>query len=154
MKYVYLAGPIADCTMEEVNSWRNYVSGKFDNNIRGVNPIRGETPNMKNGKFVAEDLLTAEVWTDHAIYTKNMYDTKTCDMVFAYLPKKFNDRRPSYGTIMEIAWTIMLEKPLVVVTDDEYIKMYPLITANAGWLVDNLDDGVDMVNQLFSEYRE
>jgi nucleoside 2-deoxyribosyltransferase len=70
----------------------------------------------------------------------------------AYLPKELNDRRPSYGTSIEIGWAIGLRKPLIVVSDDEYLTEHPLIKHNASWRFNNLEDAVEVIVGLFSDY--
>ena len=118
-KYVYLAGPIAGCTEEEATEWRNYVCTWFQHGIVGISPLRCEP--LKEGMTYTQEGATDKMWSDpRAIATKNWLDTESCDLVLAYLPKELNDRRPSYGTVIEIGWAIGLRKPLIVVSDDKY----------------------------------
>ena len=63
-----------------------------------------------------------------------------------------NDRRPSIGTIIEIGWSIGLRKPLIVVSDDEYLMEHPLIQRNASWRLENLEDAVEVITGLFGDY--
>ena len=131
-KYIYLAGPIAGCTEEEATGWRDYVVSMLPYGIIGISPIR---------------------WSDpRAIATKNWLDTESCDLVLAYLPKELNDKRPSYGTTIEIGWAIGLRKPLIVISDDEYLMKHPLIKHNASWRLDNLEDAVEVIIGLFGDY--
>ena len=93
------------------------------------------------------------MWSDaRAINAKNWLDTESSDLVLAYLPKEMNDRRPSIGTIIEIGWSIGLRKPLIVVSDDEYLMEHPLIQRNASWRLDNLPDAVEVITGLFGDY--
>ena len=115
-RYVYLAGPIAGCTEEEATEWREYVCTYFTHGIVGISPLRCEP--LKEGLTYTDDGATPKMWSDpRAIATKNWLDTESCDLVLAYLPKELNDRRPSYGTVIEIGWAIGLRKPLIVVSD-------------------------------------
>jgi len=147
-KYIYLAGPIAECTYGEANDWRNEVSEKLNPNIIGISPLRcepmqGETYGPGNDpRFNAPGAIAA----------KNWYDTETCDLVLAFLPKELNNRRPSYGTIIEIGWAIGLRKPLIVVTDDEYLANHPLIKAKANWVFNDFQNAVDVIHGLFDDY--
>ena len=100
-KYVYLAGPIAGCTEEEATEWREYVCTYFTHGIIGISPLRCEP--LKKGLTYTDDGATPKMWSDpRAIATKNWLDTESCDLVLAYLPQELNDRRPSYGTVIEI----------------------------------------------------
>ena len=140
-KYVYLAGPIAGCTEEEATEWRNYVCTWFQHGIVGISPLRCEP--LKEGMTYTEEGATDKMWSDpRAIATKNWLDTESCDLVLAYLPKELNERRPSYGTVIEIGWAI----------DDKYLMDHPLIKHNASWRLGNLEDAAEVINGLFGEY--
>jgi len=150
-KYIYLAGPIAGCTAEEATEWREYVCTFFPHGIVGISPLRCEP--LKDGMTYTEPGATEKKWSDpRAIATKNWLDTESCDLVLAYLPKELNERRPSYGTTIEIGWAIGLRKPLIVVSDDDYLMNHPLIKHNASWRFDNLEDAADVIVGLFGDY--
>ena len=100
-----------------------------------------------------DDGATDPMWSDaRAINAKNWLDTESADLVLAFLPKEMNERRPSIGTIIEIGWAIGLRKPLIVVSDDEYMMEHPLIQRNASWRLDNLPDAVEVITGLFGDY--
>ena len=150
-KYIYLAGPIAGCTQEEATEWRDHICTFFPYGIVGISPLRCEP--LKDGMTYTEPGATEKKWSDpRAIATKNWLDTESCDLVLAYLPKALNERRPSYGTTIEIGWAIGLRKPLIVVSDDDYLMNHPLIKHNASWRFDNLEDAADVIVGLFSDY--
>ena len=108
---------------------------------------------LKEGMTYTEPGATAKMWSDpRAIATKNWLDTESCDLVLAYLPKELNDRRPSYGTTIEIGWAIGLRKPLIVVSDDNQLLDHPLIECNAAWRLNELDDAVEVIIGLFGDY--
>ena len=150
-KYIYLAGPIAGCTETEATEWRDHVCTFFPHGIVGISPLRCEP--LKKGLTYTDEGATPKMWSDpRAIATKNWLDTESADLVLSYLPKEMNDRRPSIGTIIEIGWAIGLRKPLIVVSDDDYVLEHPLIQRNASWRFDNLDDAVEVITGLFSDY--
>ena len=62
-----------------------------------------------------------------------------------------NDRRPSYGTVCEIAWGYSLQKPIVIVSDDEEVQKHPLLYTSGAHFPD-LHDGIDYINVLLGEY--
>ena len=86
---VYLAGPIEQCSEDEVHLWRNYVSDHIPIDIAVLEP--------------RYDLGSAG-----EIFHNTKENVERCDMVFAYLPKGVNDRRPSYGTIFEISYLSLI----------------------------------------------
>jgi len=150
-KIVYLAGPIAGCTEKEANDWRYYVQGNLPVGITGISPLRCEP--LEPGMRYTEEGATSKMWCDpRAIATKNWLDTEAADVVLSYLPKEMNDRRPSVGTIIEIGWAIGMRKPLIMVSDDEYIMNHALIKHHASWRLDNLDDAIDVIIGLFADY--
>ena len=150
-KYIYLAGPIADCDYQEANEWRVYCQEKFEPGIVGISPLRCEP--LEKGKRYSETGSVVKMWSDpRAIATKNWMDTESSDLVLAYLPKKLNDRRRSIGTIIEIGWAIGLRKPIILVTDDAYLTEHPLIKAKSNWIFDNFNDALDVIHGLFDDY--
>ena len=150
-KYIYLAGPIAGLNEQEATEWRKEVSDALPYGIVGISPLRCEP--LKEGMVYTDDGATDPMWSDaRAINAKNWLDTESADLVLAFLPKEMNERRPSIGTIIEIGWAIGLRKPLIVVSDDEYMMEHPLIQRNASWRLDNLPDAVEVILGLFGEY--
>jgi nucleoside 2-deoxyribosyltransferase len=137
-KYVYLAGPIEGCNTSEILDWRQNAFDCFTSNVQGINPFRAE-----------EDVKSNE--SAKRVITKNYMDTQMCDGILAYLPKEFNDRRPSYGTVMEIAWGFSLQKPVWVVSDDDFVHGHPLISQSS-MMFREMDDAIDHINVLFGEY--
>ena len=68
------------------------------------------------------------------------------------MPRELNQRRPSYGTTIEIGWAIGLKKPIILVTDDEYLTEHPLIRANVNWVFEDFQNAVDVIHGLFDDY--
>ena len=137
-KFVYLAGPIEGCTNHEINQWRQKCYTGFNDFIVGVNPYRAERE--------ADDPEARK-----RIVMKNYMDTKSCDLVFAYLPKEINARRHSYGTTFEIAWGYSMQKPVVIVSDDVRVHDHPLMDIS-GALFWDLEEAIDYVNILLEPY--
>ena len=157
-KFVYLAGPIAGCDRGEANDWRKDIQARFIDGIVGISPLRCEPLIKKRyddpkefaeGKGQYKDVRFG---TASAINGKNYLDTVSADLVLAYLSREMNERRPSYGTVMEIAWAIAMHKPIILVSDDPYLINHPLISENVSWIVDNFDDALDIIHGLFEDY--
>ena len=68
------------------------------------------------------------------------------------MPRELNERRPSYGTVIEIGWAIGLRKPIILVTDDEYLTEHPLIKANVNWAFQDFENALDVIHGLFDDY--
>ena len=150
--FVYLAGPIAGCTKDQANDWRDYVKAELPDGIVGVSPLRCE-PII--GDIYELGYQDPKFGLAKAIAGKNEFDTKKCDIVLAYLPKVLNDQRPSIGTIIEMAWAHMLGKTVILVTDDPYYQQHPLVQQVASWPpLATLDDAIDVLSGVLSIYAE
>tara|TARA_Y100000310_G_C20642366_1_gene794674 strand:+ start:1179 stop:1610 length:432 start_codon:yes stop_codon:yes gene_type:complete len=141
VKYIYLAGPIEGCSRAEIVDWREDMAKHFRryaDGIRTVSPYRAQEAAYEGEPDFAQ-----------AIFDKNWYDCQSCDAILAYLPKEINDRRPSIGTLFEIAWFISMRKPIFIVSDDPVCVSHPLIRVNTGWIYDNFEDvKLDIIDLL------
>ena len=149
---VYLAGPIMGCTKTEANDWRiEFAQNLAYNDIRGVSPLRCE-PLI--GERYSMDNADPKFGTARVIAAKNMFDVLNCDMTLAYIPKPPVGvaMYHSFGTMCELAWAKMASKPTILVSDDPYILEHPVLGANAGWLLDNLDDALEVINGVLGGY--
>lgn len=149
-KFIYLAGPIIGCNKGQANDWRDYVNNELPDNIIGVSPLRCEPRIGRKYKATYED--DPRFGTAMAIKAKNEFDTRNCDLVLAYLPKEMNDKRPSYGTVIEMAWAYMIDKPVMLVTDDKFMKTHPLIQSVSSWMLDDLDQAVETIVGVMEVY--
>lgn len=154
-KFVYLAGPIGGCTHDEATHWRNYATQRFLSNIVGVSPMRGKaTLESEGGRISASivDYGNTLMSNGRAIFNRDRIDCTTADMVLCYLPRAFNERRPSLGTVLELGWANASDIPIIMVTDDPVYRDHPLLHHSCGWIVDNLDDGIHVVNSVLGAY--
>lgn len=150
-KNIYLAGPIAGCDIGEANDWRKLVRSKFSPGIVGISPLRCEPLVSERYQLVYDD---PRFGTAKAISSKNLLDVQNCDMVLMYMPMVLNARRPSYGTTIEFGWASAFRKPVILVTDDPTVYKHPLFSENAGWILDNLDEAVEVINGIWAAYVE
>ena len=137
-KFVYLAGPIEGCDDKEINLWRSKCHVGFLENIIGINPYRAESESN-----------TEE--TRKRIAMKNYMDVKSSDLILANMPREINNRRPSYGTTMEIGWAYSMQKPIVIVSDDPEVHYHPLLSVAGAHFYD-LEEAIDYINVLLEEY--
>lgn len=164
---VYLAGPIVGCTKGEANDWRIYVAEKLaKHGIIGVSPLRCE-PLI--GERYTIGNMDPRFGTAKAIGSKNNYDVRQCDMTLAYIPKpeggeitwlnaersygEWVPARHSWGTMCELSWAYILGKPAVLVSDDADVRNHPVINAQAGWVLEDLDDALDVLIGILGGYN-
>lgn len=147
---VYLAGPIGGCDRNEANEWRNQAVDYLQvYGIVGISPLRCE-PLI--GERYTADNPDPKFGTTRAIGSKNIFDVRNCDMTFVYLPRELNERKPSYGSVIELAWAHALGKPTILVTDDPALIEHPVVQTCAGWILDDLQDGLDVAGGILEDY--
>lgn len=150
MKTVYLAGPIGGCDAAEAQEWRAYAERVLDgSNIQGISPLRCE-PIM--GERYSNHNADPMFGTMRAIGSKNVFDVRNCDLTLVYLPRNLNERKPSYGSIIELAWAHILGKPVILVTDDPTLVDHPVVNACAGWVLGTLDEGLEVAVGILADY--
>lgn len=160
-RFVYLAGPIAACTYGEATDWRLRVAKalaqRSDYGIAAVSPMRMKEWAARMEKIEGNYAAAAGAdyritGTPMAIRTRDHFDVKNADLLFAYLPREMNERRPSWGSAIEIGWASAYQKPVVLVTDDENLAKHPLILGSVGWIVPTLEEGIEAVLSVLGAY--
>lgn len=157
-KFVYLAGPVLDQTNAQANNWRLRVASILEEHgIIGISPLRCEP---LHGLTYQTGYPDEKFGTARAIMHKNLYDVQACDMTLAYIPKP----RPrdlavpgdyphhSWGTMAELSWAKALGKPAILVTDDINIRNHPVLNAQAGWVLDTLDEATEVLIGILGGY--
>lgn len=154
-RYIYLAGPILGCNKSEANDWRMDMCSRFvEYNIVGISPLRCEPiVGERYGTEYADPLFG----TARAIANKNFMDVKMCDVTLAFYPAPRLDggtkwAKPSLGTTIEIGWAHALQKPTVVVSQDDFITKHPVVNACAGWMLKDLDQATELILGLLLDY--
>ncbi len=153
-RYIYLAGPIVGCTEDEAKDWREFVYAKLKekgSGIVGISPLRCE-PSIEGG--YALETADPMFGTSRAISSKNIMDVQACDLLLAYLPKELAEKRPSYGTVVEMAWGKWAGKPVILVTDDPYVAQHPVLNACASWVLGSIEEALQVIHGLFDDYVE
>jgi nucleoside 2-deoxyribosyltransferase len=151
--HVYLAGPITGQTVAEANDWRTWMSINLSaagTDIVGVSPLRCE-PII--GEVYGPEYADNMFGTPQVIAAKNKEDVRRCDITFAYLPA---EHPASVGTLQEIGWAAGMGKPIILVTDNDYVRENAVIKATVPWRFSEEEGGfqkaVDVVNGIFRVY--
>lgn len=127
-KKIYLAGPVTHVGIEKAKRWRESVSGSLkDVGIGVLNPTRHGLLN--------DDIITIRC----------KQDVKDCD---ALLVNFLGAEKLSIGTITEIAWAVILDKPTVLVINEDYDWDYGIFTAITPIRVPTLTQGVEAIWSL------
>jgi nucleoside 2-deoxyribosyltransferase len=152
MKSVYLAGPINGKSYEEArNGWRLSLSTLLSPGIQPLSPMRQE------GHLQEVTELTGMPYDDHfwskqrAIVTKDLVDVRRCDVVVVNL---CDTKKVSIGTMVEMGWAQVLNKPIVLVIEDDAEQVNPhhhlFVYELAHFRVNNIKDAATIVNGLLS----
>jgi nucleoside 2-deoxyribosyltransferase len=150
MKTVYLAGSIAGCDNGEANDWRKSMSASLrQHGIIGISPLRCEPIHGERYGLGYED---PKFGTARAIASKNRMDVQMCDMTLCYMPKALNERRFSMGTLIELAWAHMINKPTILVTDYSLLLDHPVVQANASWILGTLAEAEEVLVGVLGDY--
>lgn len=150
MQYlVYLAGPISGCNYKGATDWREYVTQTLPNNIISLDPMRGKS--YLNGEISLDPKLEEDIYIktpstrSKGVITRDRFDVMRSDLVFVNL---LGAKRVSIGTVMEIAWSHIFMIPVVVVMEEDNIHQHGMLTEAVGFIVDNLDDGIQLIRDI------
>lgn len=144
MKYVYLAGPIEDSP--DPSTWRlRACKALRDMGLRGIDPFNEGVE--KDTQHLAH--------TDKSITHRDHYHATRCDIL---LVNFLGCTRVSTGTVMEIAWAYHEHIPVVIVTDrnnkSARLHDHPMIRACTSFVVENLDQAMEMIAITLGSYCE
>ena len=145
---VYLAGGIAGLAGVDAVEWRGAAMlALATRNIESLDPMRAKL-HLAHQKRISEnfnDYANAGVFfTSRGIMTRDFNDVQRCD---ALLVNLLGAKKPSLGTIMELAWAYALQKPAVVAIEaiGNPHDNHPMISAAMPFRVTTLDEAIDAV---------
>ena len=150
-KLCYLAGPITGLSYGDATDWRKYCIDRFDkkvfgSRIIGLSPLRCKNYLLQE-KVLAQHYDEYILSTAKGITTRDRWDCMRCDVVLANF---LGAKTVSIGTVMEIAWADSQRIPVVCVMEDGNIHQHAMLKEVSGFIVDDLDKGIDVVSALLS----
>jgi nucleoside 2-deoxyribosyltransferase len=148
-KSVYLAGPITGLSWNGATDWRDAVQHELrKHGIKGVSPLRYK--HYLQGEASLQHTYDVHpMSTARGIMTRDHMDCMRCDAILANF---LDTEKVSIGTVMECAWAYAYRKPLIIVREDVNLHKHPMMDEAAGYVVPNLEDAVELLIGLFSEY--
>jgi nucleoside 2-deoxyribosyltransferase len=144
---VYLAGPIANTGADEATLWRSDAyRALYARDIEALSPMRAK-------ETLAQEAIGCDFhayqdrgvfFTSRGIMTRDFNDVKRCD---AALVNLLGARKLSAGTVMELAWLYLLQKPVVVAIEasGNPHDNHPMIHEAIPFRVTTLDEAIDAV---------
>lgn len=145
MSRVYLSGPISGLTYEGCTDWREGVAGVLlEHGIEPLSPLRGKGFLKGRGIIEAHEGqdYANPLTTDRGITTRDRFDTQRCDFMLVNL---LDASRVSIGTMIELGWADAARVPIVLVMAPENIHNHAIVRGVAGYITDELDEGVDII---------
>lgn len=145
MSLVYLAGPIGGLAYSEANDWREQAAEHLNFvGIETASPLRFKTF-LKTEVKIQDHYKTNVLATPKAIYTRDKWDVSRSDVILVNL---VGADRVSIGTVEEIGWADMLNKPIVIAMEEGNIHQHAMIIESAGYIVPTLAQALGVVEAL------
>lgn len=147
---VYLAGPIAGLSYQEATGWRNRVANQLiEFGIESLSPLRYKSF-LSNEKAIADHYDTHVLATTKAIYTRDRWDVARSDIIFVNF---LGAEKVSIGTVMEIAWADMLNKPIIIAMEEGNVHQHAMVVESAGYIVPTIEEGIDAIIGLSNAHH-
>lgn len=146
---VYCAGPITGLSWEDATAWYKIVEGRFPPYILPMRPLRGKGYLRKETKIAPEYTNLNPLSSAEGVLTRDKNDVRRADALLVNLlsaPENY-----SAGTIMEIAWGHLLDKPVIVaMTKDNVHFKHPMIRQSASIILPTIEEAIDVTISLIS----
>lgn len=142
---IYLAGPITGVSYDTTVAWRDDVSLAFGDSFTCYSP-------MRHKEYLAGEVSIADAYSDkimsgqRGIFGRDMFDVQRTDALFINF---LDARRVSIGTVMEMTLAWYMRHPVVVVMETENIHRHSMLMESTPWVVETLDEGVEIMRRLF-----
>lgn len=145
---VYLAGAIAGLSGHSATQWRVDAALRLhDHGIETLDPMRAKQALGAQAHISADFRDYSErgaFFTSRGIMVRDFNDVKRCD---ALLVNLLGLTKPSLGTVMELAWAYVMQKPAVVAIESagNPHDNHPMIHEATPFRVTTLDEAIDAV---------
>jgi nucleoside 2-deoxyribosyltransferase len=145
---VYLAGGIAGLHGVAAVAWREFASTQLAcRNIESLDPMRAKAALGAQVRISTDfhDYADRGVFfTSRGIMCRDSTDVRRCD---ALLVNLLGLEKPSLGTIMELGWAYILNKPVVVAIEasGNVHDNHPMLHEAMPFRVTTLDEAIDAV---------
>ncbi len=146
---IYAAGPITGMSYHGATNWYNALRQGIPE-VEIVVPMRGKDWAKRVKKFKSSEYkedfrlapLDAAVSSDNGIFSRDMWDVKRADLVFANLACADEAKKVSIGTVCEIIAAQLFGNLSVVVAKKNGVHDHPFIRQAAWVYVYAFEDGI------------
>lgn len=143
---VYLAGSIRGLTYSKAANWRLDLAHEIREKITCLSPMRGKRELV--GKVITKEVVKASsnpLMGYKGIVARDFSDIRRCDAVLVNLLGSTH----AIGTLVEIGYAAALQKPIIVVLEEDNVHQHPFVTEPASFVVTTLDKAVHILKHLF-----
>lgn len=148
---VYLSGPISGLDFNTAVSWTNYAKHELEyrsaTHIEGYRPLRGKSflSKEKDPLSVMGDSSNA-ISSPKGIVGRDRYDVMTSDVILVNL---LGAKERSIGTMFEVAWAFLLQKPIILVMEKEgNVHQHAFLLEAVTYWVYDLEHALSLTHQL------
>lgn len=127
--------------------WPDGIEWGFEpTGILGYKPLRGKQYLKNMGELAPVISKPSNLATNKAIVGRDKFDVMTCD---AMLVNLLGAKRVSIGTMFEMAWCHLLQKPQVVVMEKEgNLHEHAFVLECGTHYTDSLDEGIAIIKRI------
>jgi len=149
---IYLAGPITGLSHQEATDWRDNFEEDINcgfmqaNYVKCLSPMRNKEHLKKVDKIDSLGHDTSPLSTSRGIMARDYFDTRRCDLLVVNFS---GTTRVSIGTVMEVAWAYMLQKPVIVIGESDNIHVvHAMMTEAISYRVDTVYAAAVLARQI------
>lgn len=156
MNSIYLAGPISGLTHKEATDWRDQFEAIINSNLHGtedsryikcLSPMRNKEHLKNKGPIDSfGHTNTVPLSTSRGIMTRDYFDVRRCSLLVVNF---LGATEKSIGTIMEVAWAYMLQKPVIVIAEADNVHVtHAMMTEAISYRVDSVVAGASLAQKV------
>lgn len=141
---VYLAGPMEDCTVDHMTSWRSYAGEQLElADINSLDPTRRVSFHDQLGENLQD--VTKTMNTCKRIFKQDLHDIASSRVVLADVRR---DSGRGTGTSMELMFAHMKNK-IIILWANEGDFVHPFYEAMATEKHYTIEDAVEAVKEYY-----
>jgi len=137
---IYLAGYISDEVLDKCLEWRNWFKEQCPGYVF-IDPMEGENLDSLKNKGLESDIPA------NAIVHRDLASVKTAGIVMVNTDT-FGKERPIIGSVFEMAWAAILDKPVIVLSNDENYSKHPFVQGIASVITGDRKEALRILHYI------
>jgi nucleoside 2-deoxyribosyltransferase len=133
-------------TVQEAQSWRNYITSNLPKEFKILSPLRGQVP-LKEDRTIESSYCNSLFCSQRAITSRDRNDIMQSDVMILNL---LGAKRVSIGSIFEAGWADMRRIPIILIMEKSgNVNDHPILREVASWIVPTLDKALKVCRSVF-----